>query len=484
MSKNLNEILKNIETEKIIGTTEKNISEIVFDSRKIIDNCVFVATKGTKTDGHEFIQTAIEKGATVIVCEELPEKINDKITYLKVNDSSKALGLMASNYYDNPSAKLKLVGVTGTNGKTTIASLLYEMFKNLGYKAGLISTVKIKIVDDVLPATHTTPDALVINHLLKQMADDNCEYCFMEVSSHAVVQNRIAGLIYAGGIFTNLTHDHLDYHKTFDEYLKAKKGFFDGLPANAFALTNKDDKNGEVMLQNTKALKKTYSLKSMSDFKCKILENQFDGQFLNIDGEEVWCKLIGNFNAYNLLAIYSTAILLGEEKLEVLKVLSTLNAVEGRFQYVKSDNGILGIVDYAHTPDALKNVISTINEIRDESKKLITVVGCGGDRDAKKRPVMAKIACEDSTKVILTSDNPRTEEPEAILAEMQKGVEIIYVKKVLTIENRKEAIKTACSLAESGDIILVAGKGHENYQEIKGVRYPFNDLEILEEFIN
>ncbi|MFA6923563.1 MAG: UDP-N-acetylmuramoyl-L-alanyl-D-glutamate--2,6-diaminopimelate ligase [Bacteroidales bacterium] len=483
MYRNLNDILKGIKSEKIIGDLNKNIAEITFDSRKIVKDTLFIASKGTKSNGHDFIKMAKENGASAVVCEIIPEEINKNITYIKVVNSSKATGELASNFYDNPSSKLKLIGVTGTNGKTTIATLLFRMFRNFGHNAGLLSTVKNMINDEIFSATHTTPDAIVINQLLKQMVDEGCEYCFMEVSSHAVVQNRISGLTFAGGIFTNITHDHLDYHKTFEEYIKAKKGLFDFLPATAFALTNIDDRNGEVMLQNTAALKKTYSLKSFSDFKCKILESGLDGQLLNIDGAEVWCKLIGKFNAYNLLAIYSSAILLGKEKIEVLKELSGLSAVEGRFQYVKSENNILGIVDYAHTPDALKNVISTINEIRDGSKKLITVVGCGGDRDSKKRPIMAKIACEGSTKVILTSDNPRSEEPETIINEMQSGIDITDRKKVLTIVNRKEAIRTACHLADSGDIILVAGKGHENYQEIKGVKYPFDDLQILEEIL-
>jgi UDP-N-acetylmuramoyl-L-alanyl-D-glutamate--2,6-diaminopimelate ligase len=390
---------------------------------------------------------------------------------------------MASNYFDNPSSKLHLVGVTGTNGKTTIVTLLYKLFSELGYDCGLLSTIRNLVKDLEIPATHTTPDSIELNRLLKLMVDEGCKYCFMEVSSHALVQNRIAGLDFAGGIFTNITHDHLDYHKTFEEYLKAKKGFFDMLRTDAFALSNIDDKNGTVMFQNTKAKKYSYSLQRLADFKCRIIENQFSGLELNIDGTDVWCKLVGKFNAYNLLAIYATAIILGIEKLEVLRILSKLNSAEGRFEYITSENGIIGIVDYAHTPDALNNVIATINAIRSHNEKLITVVGCGGDRDVTKRPEMAKIACSGSEKVILTSDNPRSEEPVKILEDMQAGVEPQHAKKVLSIENRKEAIKTACSIAVSGDVILVAGKGHEKYQEIKGEKYPFDDKEILKEFL-
>ena len=378
MKKSLEDILIGVKIEKLIGNVKIKISDICFDSRKVSEGSLFIATKGTQVDSHIYINSVLEKGTSAIVCEELPSEIKNSTTYIKVANSSKALGIIASNYFDNPSSNLKLIGITGTNGKTTIATLLFNLFRELEYKVGLLSTVQNKINDEEIPSTHTTPDAITLNKLLQEMVEEGCEYCFMEVSSHSVVQNRIAGLNFEGGIFTNLTHDHLDYHKTFDEYLKAKKSFFDDLSINAFALVNRDDKNGEVMIQNSKAIKKTYGLKSISDFKCKIIENQIDGQLLNIDGEEVWCRLIGNFNAYNLLAIYSTAILLGEEKVDVLRVLSILNAVEGRFEYIKSENDILGIVDYAHTPDALKNVISTINELRNESKKLITVVGCGG----------------------------------------------------------------------------------------------------------
>ncbi|MGZ4049826.1 MAG: UDP-N-acetylmuramoyl-L-alanyl-D-glutamate--2,6-diaminopimelate ligase, partial [Bacteroidia bacterium] len=407
--------------------------------------------------------------------------INEKITYIKVKDTTVALGIIAGNFYDNPSEKLKLVGVTGTNGKTTTVTLLFNLFKKLGYKVGLLSTVKNQINNDVIPATHTTPDAIQLNSLLRQMVEKGCTHCFMEVSSHAVVQNRIAGIHFAGGVFSNITHDHLDYHKTFDEYIKAKKRFFDSLGSDAFALTNKDDANGEVMLQNTRAVKKTYSLRSMADFRCKVVENQFSGLLLNIDNNEVWTKLIGSFNAYNLLAVYATAILLKEDKTNVLTTLSSLSSVEGRFQYVRTDKGVVGVVDYAHTPDALLNVLKTIADIRTGNEQVITVVGCGGDRDAAKRPLMAKIACDLSNKVILTSDNPRSEDPEAIIREMQAGVDGVNNKKTISITDRSEAIKTACSYAKQGDIILVAGKGHEKYQEIKGVKHPFDDMLVLQE---
>ncbi|MBI2271347.1 MAG: UDP-N-acetylmuramoyl-L-alanyl-D-glutamate--2,6-diaminopimelate ligase, partial [Bacteroidetes bacterium] len=411
----------------------------------------------------------------------LPVNIDEKITYARVNNSGYALGVIASNFYDNPSSRIKLVGVTGTNGKTTTVTLLFNLFKTLGYKAGLISTVKNQINLEVIPATHTTPDAVSLNELLKQMVERGCQYCFMEVSSHAVVQHRIAGLNFAGGVFTNITHDHLDYHKTFDEYIKAKKGFFDQLGEDAFALVNKDDANGMIMLQNTRAKKKAYALKSNADFKCKIMENQFSGLLLNVDGSEVWTKLIGTFNAYNILAVYATATLLKENKVNILTTLSNLNSVEGRFEYVHTGNGIVGIVDYAHTPDALLNVLKTVNDIRTGNEQVISIVGCGGDRDAQKRPLMAQIACELSTKVILTSDNPRSEDPNEIIRQMQKGVEPQHYKKALTIPDRKEAIKMACSIANPGDIILLAGKGHETYQEIKGVKHPFDDMEILKE---
>jgi len=477
----LKDILYKTGLEEIKGTTNIAVSAVVFDSRNARKDCLFVATRGTSVDGHLFINKAIEGGANAIVCEEFPDEQFENITYVKVKDASYALGIIASNFYDEPSTKLKLVGVTGTNGKTTTVTLLYNLFKSLGYTVGLISTVRNKIHNEVIPATHTTPDAVALNELLSKMQEKGCQYVFMEVSSHAVAQHRIAGVTFAGGVFTNITHDHLDYHKTFEEYIKAKKGFFDKLNDEAFALTNKDDRNGLVMLQNTSAKKHSYALKSIADFKCRIIENHLHGLLLNIDGQEVWVKLIGNFNAYNVLAVYATAVLLKQDKTNVLTALSTLNAVEGRFQQLKSTTGITGIVDYAHTPDALKNVLETIKSLRTGNEQVITLVGCGGDRDAAKRPIMAQIACELSTKVILTSDNPRSEDPESILDQMQKGIDPVEMKKTLRISDRKEAIRTACSLAKPGDIILIAGKGHENYQEIKGVKHPFDDFEILKE---
>ncbi|MCX6267820.1 MAG: UDP-N-acetylmuramoyl-L-alanyl-D-glutamate--2,6-diaminopimelate ligase [Bacteroidetes bacterium] len=481
----LRDIIGNFSIAGITGSADIAISGIQFDSRKVMPENLFFAIRGTTSDGHDFIQTAIEKGASAIVCEELPATPRDGITFVVVLKTNQALGVMASRFFGNPSEKLKLIGVTGTNGKTTIVTLLYRLFLELGYGAGLISTISNKINQTELPATHTTPDPVQLNELLARMVREGCEYCFMEVSSHAVDQQRIAGLTFAGGIFTNLTHDHLDYHKTFDAYLRAKKTFFDQLPASAFALVNKDDKNGRVMAQNTQAARVTYSLQAMADFRCKIIENQFHGIHLNLDGHEVWFKLIGTFNAYNLLAVYGAAVLLGQDKTEVLTRLSRMEPVAGRFNYVMSPDKITGIVDYAHTPDALKNVLETINEIRSHHEQLITVVGAGGNRDAAKRPVMAKIAANLSNRVILTSDNPRFEEPETIVAEMQAGVEIHQAKKVLVIVNRLEAIKTACALAKPGDIILIAGKGHENYQEIKGIRHHFDDKETLQEiFVN
>ncbi len=461
-----------------------SISSVEFDSRKVAKGSLFIAIKGLTVDGNAFIDQCIEKGAKAILCEEFPEKIQKGITYLKVKDSGEALGIVASNFYDNPSSKLKLVGITGTNGKTTTASLLYKLFMKLGYKVGLLSTVKIQINDKIIPATHTTPDALELNKMLHQMVDEGCTYCFMEVSSHAVVQNRIAGLSFTGAVFTNITHDHLDFHKTFEAYIKAKKKFFDMLPSSAFALVNKDDPNGLVMLQNTRATKKTFSLQKLADYKCKIIENTFSGLDLVLDGREIWIKLIGAFNAYNALGVYAAARLLGENKEEVLRTLSSLDAVEGRFQYTKAPNGTIGVVDYAHTPDALKNVLSTLQDVRVSKEKIITVVGCGGDRDKTKRPIMASIACEKSDKVILTSDNPRSEDPAEIIHQMEKGLTLMCKKKSLSIADRREAIKTACQLASKGDIILLAGKGHEKYQEIKGVKYPFDDMEILTESLN
>ncbi|MBW6482541.1 MAG: UDP-N-acetylmuramoyl-L-alanyl-D-glutamate--2,6-diaminopimelate ligase [Vicingaceae bacterium] len=482
--KQLKDILYKTGIEELIGSTNIDVEKICFDSRKAEKNSLFVAVLGTVVDGHQFINQTIEKGAIAVVCEVFPEKLVENITYIKVKNSAAALGIIAANFFDNPSSEIKLVGITGTNGKTTTATLLHELFTQLGHKTGLLSTVINKIGREDFPSTHTTPDAIQLNALLRMMVDEGCTYCFMEVSSHSIHQHRITGVEFTGAIFTNITHDHLDYHKTFDEYIKAKKMFFDTLSDKAFALVNKDDKNGLVMLQNCQATKRTYGLKTMTDFSCKVLESDFSGMLLNIDNNEVWTKLIGGFNAYNLLSIYATAILLNEDKLQVLTELSNLTSVEGRFQYIKSAENVAAIVDYAHTPDALKNVLETIKEIRTGNEKVITVVGCGGDRDKAKRPIMAKIACDFSDKVILTSDNPRSENPEQIIAEMRLGVEPQYFKKVLAITNREEAIKTACALADANDIILVAGKGHEKYQEINGEKFPFDDLEILKRTFN
>lgn len=476
----LKDILYKVNLTEVIGSTNVAITAISFDSRKIEKNSLFIAVRGTQSDGHKFIEMTITSGISAVICEEFPNEINKNITYIKVKDSSFALGIIASNFYDNPSEKIKLVGVTGTNGKTTTVTLLFNLFRKLGYNVGLLSTVKNQINNLVLESVHTTPDAIQLNYLLSEMIKNNCTHCFMEVSSHAVVQNRIGGVHFTGAVFTNITHDHLDYHKTFAEYIKAKKTFFDNLSNNAFALTNRDDTNGNLMLQNSKAIRKTYSLRSISDFKCKIIENQITGLHLNMDNQEVWTKLIGSFNAYNLLAVYGTAMLLNEDKTKILTALSSLNSVEGRFQYIKTNQGVLGIVDYAHTPDALTNVLKTIADIRTGNEQVITVVGCGGDRDKAKRPLMAKIACDLSNKVILTSDNPRSEEPDTIIRDMQQGVDVVNNKKTLSITDRNEAIKIACSYAKPGDIILVAGKGHEKYQEIKGVKHAFDDMLILE----
>ncbi|MGF7081782.1 UDP-N-acetylmuramoyl-L-alanyl-D-glutamate--2,6-diaminopimelate ligase [Mucilaginibacter sp. UYCu711] len=477
--RNLSDILTGLPFTELQGAADVEISAVVFDSRKVVPGCLFVAVKGTQVDGHTYIEKAIKDGAVAIICEELPGHTVGEVNFIMVKDSAVALGITAANFYDNPSNKLKLVGVTGTNGKTTIATLLYQLFRDLGYKCGLLSTVENQINGKVIPSTHTTPDQLELNRLLDDMVTQGCDYCFMEVSSHAVAQHRIEGLVFAGGIFSNLTHDHLDYHKTFDNYLKAKKAFFDGLSKNAFALTNNDDKNGSVMLQNTKAHKKTYALKSMADYKGKILENQFGGLLLLIDNDEVWFKMVGSFNAYNLLAVYAAAMLLDQDRAKVLTSLSKLHGAEGRFDYVISPNKIIGIVDYAHTPDAVQNVLSTIHNIRKGTEKVITVIGCGGDRDKTKRPVMAKVACEWSDKVILTSDNPRSEDPAQIIKDMEAGVTPTAQRNTVSITDRHEAIKTACMLAQPGDIILLAGKGHEKYQEIKGVKNHFDDKEEL-----
>lgn len=484
MPKTLANITKELTVKALIGDDQLLIGKLAFDSRKVDAETLFFAVRGTQTDGHQYISQVVEKGCRAIVCEVLPETLPSDVTFLQVEDSGVALGLLASAFYDYPSQHIYLVGVTGTNGKTTIATLLYKLFRALGYKVGLLSTVVNKINEQELPATHTTPDALQLNFLLKQMADAGCEYVFMEVSSHAVAQNRIKGIEFKGGIFTNLTHDHLDFHGSFINYVYAKKGFFDQLPASAFALTNSDDRNGMVMLQNTKASKKTYALTMLADFHCQVIENHFDGLLLRINGVETWFRLVGNFNAYNLTAIYGAAILLGQDSEKVLLALSNLTAVDGRFEYVRSKEGVIAVIDYAHTPDAVENVIDTINALRDGSHRLITVLGAGGDRDRTKRPVMASIASSKSQLVILTSDNPRTENPETILAEMEVGVNPANRTKVLTIQNRREAIRAACKLAQTGDVILVAGKGHEKYQEINGVRYHFDDKEELLDALN
>jgi UDP-N-acetylmuramoyl-L-alanyl-D-glutamate--2,6-diaminopimelate ligase len=480
----LKDILYKVAIEAVKGSTEIVVDKIEFDSRKVQENDVFVAIRGTVSNGHDFIEKAINLGAVAIVCDTLPEIIVTGITYIQVKDTNSALAYLATNYYDNPSSKLKLVGITGTNGKTTIASLLYQLFKKAGYKVGLLSTVKIMVDDVEHKATHTTPDSLTINYYLNEMIEVGCDYCFMEVSSHGVHQKRTEGLQFAGGVFTNLSHDHLDYHATFAEYRDVKKSFFDNLPKTAFALTNIDDKNGLVMLQNTYAKKLTYALKTYSDYKAQILENQLSGLLLKVNDNEVWVKLIGTFNAYNLLAIYGTTVELGLESFEALRLLSELESVSGRFQFIVSNDKITAIVDYAHTPDALENVLNTINDIRTKNEQLITVVGCGGDRDKTKRPIMANIATQMSDKVIITSDNPRTEDPKVIIAEMEAGVEPQNYKKSISIEDRKQAIKTACQLANANDIILIAGKGHETYQEINGVRHDFDDMKIVKEFLD
>lgn len=481
--KKLNDILTHVKVLEIIGHRDREVNNITFDSRQTDNGDVFVAMSGTQVDGHAFIPQAIEQGCTVVVCEHLPQNLSPGVTYVKVKDSAKTLGIMASAWWDYPSETLKLVGVTGTNGKTTTVTLLYHLFESLGYKTGLLSTVLNKIHDSEVTATHTTPDALQINRLLKQMVDMGCDFAFMEVSSHAIEQNRIAGLQFAGAVFTNITHDHLDYHKTFKNYLEAKKKLFNGLPETAFALTNADDRNGRVMLQNTKAKKYTYGLKNMADFKGKVLENHFYGLLIQVDGEEFNALLPGEFNAYNLMASYATALLLKQDKTEVLVSLSKTKGAEGRFEIIRSKNNITGIIDYAHTPDALKNVLETINQLRTRNELLITVVGAGGDRDKEKRPKMAFIVSRLSDRVILTSDNPRTEKPEQIIREMRLGVDPAKSGKTMIITDRREAIKTAVNLARPGDLILVAGKGHEKYQEIKGVKYPFDDKEILTEYL-
>jgi len=481
--KTLASLLKNVSVKQLHGAADTTVSGITYDSREVVAGSMFFAVKGTRVDGHNYIDQVIGKGASAIVCETLPEKINGQVAYVVVADSSFALGAIASNWFNNPSEKLQLVGITGTNGKTTTVTLLFNLFRQLGYHTGLLSTILNRIDDEIIPSTHTTPDAIQLNALLDRMVQKGCSYCFMEVSSHAIVQNRVAGLHFAGGIFSNITHDHLDFHKTFDEYLKAKKRFFDELPTGAFALTNLDDRNGMVMLQNTRASKNTYSFQKVADFKGRIIEAPLDGLHLELDGNEIWCRLVGRFNGYNLMTVYAASVLLKQNPIEVLTILSNLQSVEGRFDYIKSPQGIIGIVDYAHTPDALQNVLETINQLRTGNEMLITVVGCGGDRDKTKRPVMARIAARMSDRVILTSDNPRSEVPEQIIAEMLSGVEKEFARNVQNITDRHDAIRIACAMARDNDVILVAGKGHEKYQDINGVKHHFDDKEILEKYL-
>lgn len=477
----LNEVLKNITPIKIVGNDNVEITGVNIDSRRIKAGHLFVAIRGTQVDGHQFIDKAIELGADAVLCEELPEKLSGHVTYVQVESTEDAVGKVATLFYGNPSHKLKLVGVTGTNGKTTIATLLYNMFRKFGYKVGLLSTVCNYIDDVEVPADHTTPDPIELNELLAKMVEAGCEYAFMECSSHAIHQKRIGGLKFAGGLFTNLTRDHLDYHKTFENYRNAKKAFFDGLPKDAFAITNADDKNGMIMVQNTKATVKTYSIRSMADFRARILECHFEGMYLEIDGREVGVQFIGKFNVSNLLAVYGAAIMLGKKPEDILLVLSTLHSVSGRLEPILSPEGFTAIVDYAHTPDALANVLNAIHEVLDGKGHVITVCGAGGNRDKGKRPLMAQEAVRQSDKVIITSDNPRFEDPQEIINEMLAGLNEQQMRKVISIVDRKEAIRTACMMAQKGDVVLVAGKGHENYQEIKGVKHHFDDKEVLHE---
>ena len=480
--KKLSDILYGVRATALTGNTDIDIADVQIDSRQVKPGGLFIAVRGVAADGHRFIDKAIAQGAVAILCEEMPAQKSEGVTYVQTPDTTASAGLIAHQFYGEPTRYMQLVGVTGTNGKTTIATLLYKLFTCLGYTCGLVSTVENVIAGNVIPSTHTTPDPISLNALLRKMVDEGCTHVFMEVSSHAVHQHRIAGLIFVGGLFSNITHDHLDYHKTFDEYIKAKKAFFDGLPSTAFAITNADDKRGEVMLQNTAAHKYTYSLKSPADFKGKILENSLTGLVMTINEQEVFFRLIGEFNAYNLLAVYGAAVCLGEDRLEVLQCLSNTTGAEGRFDYVVSPKDrVIGIVDYAHTPDALINVLATIKKLKQGNEQVITVVGCGGDRDRTKRPVMGEVACEHSDHVIFTSDNPRSEDPEAILREMEEGLLPSVRRKLLTIADRKQAIKTAVTMARSEDIVLIAGKGHEKYQEIKGVKYHFDDKEVLKE---
>ncbi len=480
----LSHIIHEIQPGKVLGNPGITLAEIAFDSRQVVPDTLFIAVKGTQSDGHDYINQAIEKGAKAIVCEVLPEKTPDGVVFIQVDDSAKALALLASAWHENPSRHLKLVGITGTNGKTTTITLLYRLFSALGYKTGCFTTIRNYVGEKSVEATHTTPDPIQLNRLMKDMVDAGCQYAFMEVSSHSLAQQRVAGLNFAGGIFSNITHDHLDYHKTFDEYIRAKKIFFDQMPATGFSLINADDKNGRVMVQNTKSAVHYYALRSMADFKARILESHFHGTLLNIDGKEIWTRFLGDFNAYNLLAVYACAVLLGQDKEEILRIISAMETVEGRFQYVRSETGVTAVIDYAHTPDAIMNVLKTILQIRKNNEMIITVVGAGGNRDKTKRPVMARVAAELSDKVILTSDNPRNEEPMDILNDMKAGLDEKMLQKTLIQPDRREAIKMACMLAQKGDIILIAGKGHEPYQEIKGVKHHFSDFEEVANIFN
>jgi UDP-N-acetylmuramoyl-L-alanyl-D-glutamate--2,6-diaminopimelate ligase len=477
----LKDILYRVRLEQVVGSTNTAIERIAFDSRQVVAFTAFVAIRGTQVDGHAFIAKAIENGASAIICEELPASLKEGVTYVRVTDAAATLGIIAANFYDHPSRRLKLVGITGTNGKTSIATLLFRLFRALGHKCGLISTVELRIGQRSIPSTHTTPDAVRLNALLAEMVEERVTHCFMEVSSHSVVQERIAGLQFAGGVFTNITHDHLDYHGTFAEYIKAKKRFFDQLPATAFALVNADDPNSTVMVQNTRATRHSFAVRNMADHRARIVENQLTGLHLNIDGHDMYSRLIGEFNASNLLAVYTVGTLLGETPLNILTALSDLRPPRGRFEVIRSTGGVIGIVDYAHTPDALKNVLGTINDVCGDNEQVITVVGCGGDRDRAKRPVMARIAVEMSSHVVLTSDNPRTEDPMTILNEMREGVPVPDRSRVWVNVDRREAIRQAVGMARPGDVVLLAGKGHETYQEINGVKYPFDDVAVLQE---
>ena len=481
---NLKDILYRVSITATLGEMDREVKDISFNSKRVSKGCLFVAVSGLKHDGHQYIDDAVQSGAEVVICEKIPKTTDEDVTYVAVKSTPKALGILAANYYDNPSQKLKLIGITGTNGKTTTATLLYNLYMELGYHCGLISTVINKIAGREVPASYTTPDALALNALLAEMVQEGISHCFMEVSSHALEQSRVEGVTFAGAVFTNISHDHLDYHGSFENYIKAKKKLFDQLPAAAFAISNTDDRRGSIMLQNTKAEKLTYALKSVADIKGRMLANTLEGIELEIAGKEVWFKLIGGFNSYNLLAVYSVAVQMGEESDDVLTALSMSDGVSGRFERVGSSSGILGIVDYSHTPDALDNALKTIEEVRTKNEQLITIVGCGGNRDKAKRPIMGDIACKYSDKVIFTSDNPRDEDAQAIIEEMESGLDPVSMRKVLKIVDREEAIKTGCMLAKAGDIILVAGKGHETYQEIKGVKYPFDDREVLGRMLN